>query len=63
MCGGGDFAAQLHNGIRSAYRIQISATGEFFLDGQYVDLLAGMIHRHEGGEDQFVVVVVEHFRA
>lgn len=30
MCGGGDFAAQLHNGIRSAYRIQISATGEFF---------------------------------
>ena len=49
MRGGGDFCCSvaLWHTVRPIAS-RFPATGEFFLDGQYVDLLAGMIHRHEG---------------
>lgn len=59
--GRGDFAAQLCDGECAACFFQVAPVDEFFLDGEYVDLFAGLIHGCQTGEDQLVTVVVEHF--
>ena len=41
----------------------VPADGELFFDGENIYLFVCLIHGYQGGEDQLMMIVVEHFGA